>query len=35
MRVLEKCGYLREAILKDEVQKGGTYFGIHQFARQR
>lgn len=34
-RVLEKCGYQREAILKDEVQKNGTYFDIHQFARHR
>ena len=33
MRVLEKCGYQREAILKDEVQKGGTYFDIHHFVR--
>lgn len=35
MKVLEKCGYQREAVLKDEVEKGGTYFDIHQFARQR
>jgi [ribosomal protein S5]-alanine N-acetyltransferase len=35
MRVLEKCGYQREAILKDEVQKSGTYFDIHHFARHR
>lgn len=35
MRVLEKCGYQREGILKDEVQKGGAYFDIHQFARHR
>lgn len=35
MRVLEKCGYQREGILKDEVQKSGAYFDIHQFARQR
>lgn len=35
MRVLEKCDYQREAILKDEVRKGGDYFDIHQFARQR
>jgi [ribosomal protein S5]-alanine N-acetyltransferase len=35
MRVLEKCGYQREAILKDEVQKGGAYFDIHHFVRHR
>ena len=35
MRVLEKCGYEREAILRNEVQKGGSYFDIHQFARHR
>jgi ribosomal-protein-alanine N-acetyltransferase len=35
MRVLEKCGYHREAILKDEVQKGGTYFDTHHFVRHR
>jgi len=34
MRVLEKCGYQREAILKVEAQKNGTYFDIHHFARQ-
>jgi [ribosomal protein S5]-alanine N-acetyltransferase len=35
MRVLEKCGYQREAILKAEVQKNGICFDLHQFARQR
>jgi RimJ/RimL family protein N-acetyltransferase len=35
MKVLEKCGYQREAILKSEVQKGGSYFDIHHFARHR
>jgi ribosomal-protein-alanine N-acetyltransferase len=35
MRVLEKCGYQREAILKGEVQKKGTYFDIHHFVRHR
>jgi ribosomal-protein-alanine N-acetyltransferase len=35
MRVLEKCGYHREGILKDEVQKGGTYFDSHRFVRHR
>jgi ribosomal-protein-alanine N-acetyltransferase len=35
MRALEKCGYHREGILKDEVQKGGTYFDTHHFARYR
>jgi ribosomal-protein-alanine N-acetyltransferase len=35
MRVLEKCGYKREAILKHEVQKGGIYFDTHQFVQHR
>ena len=35
MRVLEKCGYECEAILKDEVQKSGIYFDTHHFARHR
>lgn len=35
MRVLEKCGYQREGIMKNEVQKNGTYFDTHQFARHR
>jgi ribosomal-protein-alanine N-acetyltransferase len=35
MRVLEKCGYVREAILKTEVQKQGIYFDIHHYARHR
>ena len=35
MKVLEKCGYQREGILRDEVQKRGTYFDIHRFARHR
>jgi RimJ/RimL family protein N-acetyltransferase len=35
MRVLEKCGYRREGILKVEVHKKGTYFDIHHFARHR
>lgn len=35
MSVLEKCGYQREGILKNEVQKGGAYFDTHHFARQR
>jgi RimJ/RimL family protein N-acetyltransferase len=34
MRVLEKCGYQREAILRNEVQKNGSYFDIHHFVRQ-
>jgi RimJ/RimL family protein N-acetyltransferase len=33
MRVLEKCAYALEGILKSEVQKGGYYFDIHHFAR--
>ena len=35
MRVLGKCGYEREAILKDEVQKNGSYFDTHHFVRHR
>jgi ribosomal-protein-alanine N-acetyltransferase len=35
MRVLEKCGYTREGILKAEVQKSGIYFDTHHFARHR
>jgi RimJ/RimL family protein N-acetyltransferase len=35
MRVLEKCGYRREAILQAEVKKNGIYFDIHQFAQHR
>jgi ribosomal-protein-alanine N-acetyltransferase len=35
MRVLEKCGYQREGILRGEVQKSGTYFDLHHFARHR
>lgn len=35
MRVLEKCGYQREGILKGEVQKNGSYFDTHHFARHR
>jgi ribosomal-protein-alanine N-acetyltransferase len=35
MRVLEKCGYTCEAILKTEVQKGGIYFDIHHFVQHR
>jgi ribosomal-protein-alanine N-acetyltransferase len=35
MRVLEKCGYELEGILKGEVKKRGTYFDIHHFAQHR
>jgi ribosomal-protein-alanine N-acetyltransferase len=35
MKVLEKCGYQLEGILKGEVQKGGIYFDTHRFARHR
>ena len=35
MKVLEKCGYTREAILKAEVQKRGIYFDTHHFALHR
>jgi ribosomal-protein-alanine N-acetyltransferase len=33
MRVLAKCGYVREGILQKEVQKHGSYFDIHQYGR--
>ena len=35
MRVLTKCGYTPEALLKAEVRKDGRFFDIHQFARVR
>lgn len=35
MRVLEKCGYQCEGILKNEVHKSGRYFDTHQFAKLR
>jgi [ribosomal protein S5]-alanine N-acetyltransferase len=35
MKVLAKCGYQLEAILKGELQKGGVYFDSHRFARHR
>ena len=35
MRVLEKCGYQREGILRDEVQKKGTFYEVHHYARGR
>ena len=33
MRVLEKCGYEREGILKREVCKNGQFFDIHHYAK--
>jgi [ribosomal protein S5]-alanine N-acetyltransferase len=33
MRVLEKCGYRLEGILKSEVLKNGQYFDIHHYAK--
>lgn len=32
MRVLEKCGYTCEGILKAEVFKDGRYFDLHHYA---
>ena len=32
MRVLEKCGYTLEGILKQEVSKGGEYFDGHYYS---
>ncbi len=33
MRVLEKCGYSLEGVLKHEVFKGGDYFDGHYYAK--
>ena len=33
MRVLEKCGYELEGILKSEVAKDGQFFDIYHYAR--
>jgi ribosomal-protein-alanine N-acetyltransferase len=35
MRVLAKCGYVCEGILKREVQKQGIYFDTHHYALHR
>jgi ribosomal-protein-alanine N-acetyltransferase len=35
MRILAKCGYGCEAVMKDEVMKHGLPHDIHQFARLR
>lgn len=35
MRVLEKCGYAAEAVLKSEVKKDGRVFDLHRYARHR
>src|ERR1700730_9662166 len=35
MRVLAKCGYELEGVLKSEVKKNGRYFDIHRFARAK
>lgn len=35
MRVLEKCGYTAEAVLKSEVKKEGRVFDLHRYARHR
>jgi [ribosomal protein S5]-alanine N-acetyltransferase len=35
MRVLAKCGYALEGVLKSEVKKNGRYFDIHRFARAK
>jgi len=32
MKVLEKCGYMLEAILKGEVQKNAVYYDIPHFS---
>lgn len=33
MRVVEKCGYTLEGVLKQEVFKDGQYYDIHHFAK--
>jgi len=35
MRVLEKCGYVEEGLLRAEVYKDSTYYDVHLFALQR
>lgn len=35
MRVLAKCAYELEGVLKSEVQKNGRYFDMHHFARAK
>jgi ribosomal-protein-alanine N-acetyltransferase len=34
-RVLEKCGYHLEAVLKQEVFKDDNYYDIYQYALHR
>lgn len=33
MRVLEKCGFSLEGVLKREVVKGGQFFDLHHYAK--
>ncbi len=33
MRVLEKCGYELEGILRDEVYKEGTFYNLYYYSR--
>ncbi|MEM6574144.1 MAG: GNAT family protein [Pseudomonadota bacterium] len=33
MRVLEKCGYGLEGVLRSDVYKNGTYYDIYHYAR--
>lgn len=33
MRVLEKCGYEREGVFRDEIKKHGRLCDVHRFAR--
>ena len=33
MRVLEKCGFMQEGILKHEVYRDGTYYDLYYYAR--
>jgi RimJ/RimL family protein N-acetyltransferase len=33
MRVLEKCGFELEGILRDEVYKEGTFYNVYYYSR--
>jgi ribosomal-protein-alanine N-acetyltransferase len=35
MRVLEKCGYERDGVFRDEVTRHGRFYDVHRFARHR
>ena len=35
MRVLKKCGYVLEGVLKQDVCKGGQFYDVHYYAKNR